>query len=142
MGSGVGLMQGRALKSVLYAFAPWFWSCVVGLGAPFLATDIAEAIGWKFAYSLQASVALGGLIAGVWQMLILRSRFHNAGWWILASALGWSLAAGAAAVADAQPLRGLLGALAYLAIIAAGGLILGSVTGISLMRLLREETPA
>jgi len=43
---------------------------------------------------------------------------------------------------DAQPLRGLLGALAYLAIIAAGGLILGSVTGISLMRLLREETPA
>jgi hypothetical protein len=140
MGAGVGMMQARALRNVLQTFAPWLWSCVIGLGAPFLATDVAKAIGRPIPYSLEAYVALGGLIVGVWQWLILRSRFHHAAWWILASALGWSLAAGAATIANVQPFRGLLGALLYLAIAAAGGLVLGSVTGLALARRLREKT--
>ena len=140
MGAGVGFMQGRALKNILHAFAPWFWSCVAGLGAPFLVLDIANAMGWKIPYALEAYVALGGLIVGVWQWLLLRVRFHNAGWWVLASALGWGLAAGAAALANAQPLRGIWGALLFLAITAAGGLILGAVTGLALARRLREKT--
>ncbi len=140
MGAGVGFMQGRALKNVLAAFAPWFWSCVIGLSAPFLVTDIAKAIGRDVPYSLYVYVALGGLIVGLWQWRLLRSRFHHAGWWVLASALGWSLAAGAAALANAQPLRGIWGALLFLTIAVAGGLILGAVTGLGLARLLREKT--
>jgi hypothetical protein len=139
MGAGVGLMQRRAIRGMLQASARWFWSCVIGLGAPFLTTDIAKAMDWDFPYSLYVCVMLGGLIAGVWQWLLLRSRFHKAGWWVLASALGWSLAAGAAALAEIQPFRGLGGALLYLAITAAGGLILGSVTALALVRLLREK---
>jgi len=142
MGTGIRLMQGRAIRGVLHRSASWFWSCVAGLGVPFLAADIAKAAGWDFTYSLYVSVALGGFIVGIWQAFILRSRFHNAGGWVLASALGWTLAAGAAAVADALPLRRLWGAVAYLATVAVGGLILSSVTGISLVRLLRKETPA
>lgn len=140
MGAGVGFMQGRALKNVLQAFAPWFWSCMAGLGAPFLVTDIAKALGRDLPYSLYIYVALGGLLAGIWQWRLLRSRFHHAGWWVLASTLGWSLAAGAAALANAQPLRGIWGALLFLAITAGGGLILGAVTGMALVRLLREKT--
>lgn len=142
MGAGVGLMQGRALKDVLHAFAPWFWSCIIGLSAPFWVTDIAQAMDRAIPYSLEAYVALGGLIVGVWQWRLLRVRFNQAGWWVLASALGWSLAAVAAALANAQPLRGIWGALLFLAIAVAGGLILGFVTGLALVRLRREEAVA
>lgn len=139
MGVGVGLMQGRALKNVLHAFAPWFWSCAAGLSAPFLVMDVAKAMGRAIPYSLEAYVALGGLIVGVWQWRLLRVRFNQAGWWVLASALGWSFAAVTAVLANAQPLRGIGGALLFLAIAVAGGLILGLVTGVALVRLRREE---
>jgi hypothetical protein len=143
MGAGIGLMQGRAIRSVLHRVAPWFWSCVVGLGLPFLAWDIAKAARWDFPYSLYISVALGGLIVGIWQAFLLRSHLHSTGWWVVASVVGWNLAAGTAAIADglsrSRSLRGLWGALAYLGIIAGGGLILGLVTGITLVWLLRQK---
>jgi hypothetical protein len=146
MGAGIGLMQGRAIRKVLHESAPWFWSCVVGLGLPFLAADIAKAARWDFPYSLFVSVALGGLIVGVWQAFLLRPYVHNTGWWVVASAAGWALAAGMAVTADTLPrthsIRGIWGALAYLGIAAAGGLILGLVTGISLVWLLRHKPAA
>lgn len=143
MGTGIGFMQGRALLGVLDRAAPWFWSCVVGLSAPFLAWDIAKAAGWDFAYSPYLCVTLGGLIVGVWQAFILRSRFHREGWWVAASVVGWTLASGTAMVADtlsrSRSLRGIWGALAYLGIVAGGGLVLGLITGISLVWALRNK---
>ncbi len=143
MGTGIGLMQGRAIRGVLHKSAPWFWSCAVGLGVPFLAADIAKAAGWNFTYSLQVSVALGGIIVGVWQAFLLRPCLRNTGWWVVGSVVGWALASGMVAVADplsrTPSLRGIWGALVYLGIIAGGGLVLGLVTGISLVRLLRHE---
>jgi NhaP-type Na+/H+ or K+/H+ antiporter len=143
MGAGLGLLQGRALRGVLHSFAPWFWSCVVGLGAPFLAWDIAQAAGWEFSYSLYVCVTLGGLIAGIWQAFLLRQRWRGTGWWIVGSVAGWTLAAGMAMAADAlsrsRALRGLAGALTYLGMVAGGGLILGLVTGLVLVWLHRRE---
>lgn len=145
MGMGIGLMQGRVIRNVLHRFAPWFWSCVVGLGLPFLVVDIAKAAHWNFPYSLYASIAFAGLIVGVWQAFLLRSHFLNTGWWVAASVVGWNLAAGMAAVADglfrSRSIRGLWGALAYLGIIAGGGLILGLVTGITLVWFPRHKPP-
>jgi hypothetical protein len=146
MGAGIGLMQGRAIRGVLHRFIPWFWSCVVGLAVPFLATDIIKAMGREFAYSPYAAVALGGLFVGAWQAVILRSHLRKTGWWVVASVLGWTLAAGTAAGADylshSQSFRGLLGALTYLGIVAIGGLVLGLVTGIALVWMLRHEAAA
>jgi len=144
MGAGMGLMQRRAIRDVLHSSAPWLWSCVVGLGLPFLATDIAKAAGWNFSYSLFICMALGGLIVGVWQAFLLSHHVQNAGWWVVGSAAGWTLAAGMAAAADtlsrSHSLRGIWGALAYLGIVAGGGgLILGLVTGISLVWMLRHK---
>lgn len=142
MGTGIGLMQARVIRKILHKSAPWILSCVVGLGAPFLLTDISRVVGWKLPYSLPVIIVLGGLIIGSWQALILRSRFRKTGWWIVASALGWTLAAGASAFADSQrarTIRGLWGAIAYLGIIAAGGLIVGIVTGLCLAWLSRSE---
>jgi hypothetical protein len=145
MGTGVGLMQARVVRRILHKTLPWIWSCIVGLGAPFLVTDISKVVGWSLPYSLPAAIALGGLIIGSWQALILRSRLRQIGWWIVASALGWTLAAGTSALADSprsRAIRGIWGAFAYLGIVASGGLILGIVTGLCLAWLVRYESPA
>jgi hypothetical protein len=146
MGTGIGLMQGRVIRGILDRAAPWIWSCVVGLAVPFLVTDISKAAGWGLAYSLLGCVALGGLIAGGWQVLILRPRLRKTGAWVLASALGWTLAAGTGEVAHSltrsHSFRGIWGALAYLGIVATGGLILGLVTGICLAWMPRHQPAA
>jgi hypothetical protein len=143
MGIAVGFLQARAIRGVLPGASRWFWSCAVGLAIPFLVTDIWKPTGLSAAYSLFAAVALGGVVIGAWQSLILRSRLRRAGWWMLASAVGWVLAGAMAAAADplshAPGLRGIWGALAYLGIIAGGGLILGLVTGAALVWMLRDD---
>jgi hypothetical protein len=72
MGTGVGLLQGRALRAVLGRTGPWAWSSALGLALPFLVTDVAAAAKSGVPYSLPRCVALGGLIVGSWQALLLR----------------------------------------------------------------------
>ena len=143
MGAGIGLVQGRMMRGVLPKWGPWVWSCTVGLAAPFLVTDVAKVIGRDVGYALFASVAVGGLIVGGWQSVILRARFRNTHWWVVASVLGWTLAAGTSSAADflsrSHSLRGLAGALAYLGIVASGGLVLGLVTGVCLAWMVQHE---
>ena len=138
-------MQVRVIRRILPKSVLWICSCIVGLGAPFLLTDLSKFVAWNLPYSLPAAIVLGGLIIGIWQALILRSRLRQSGWWIVASVLGWTLAAGMSALADSPRLhaiRGIWGALAYLGIIAAGGLILGIVTGLCLAWLVKSESAA
>jgi hypothetical protein len=146
MGAGVGFMQRRIVRGLQVRATPWFWSCAIGLALPFLAFDLARAAGREITFSLYASVALGGLIAGAWQGYLLRAHLPKAGWWLPASLLGWSMASGVAAIADTlsrtQQLRGIAGALAYLSISATGGLVLGLVTGLSLVWLVRLHAKA
>ncbi|HKQ63217.1 MAG TPA: hypothetical protein VJS92_18155 [Candidatus Polarisedimenticolaceae bacterium] len=144
MGAGVGWMQSRALRGILDRRQAWLASCIGGLAVPFVATDVAKLLGWQSLYSVYPAVALGGLIAGVWQASILRARFDRTFAWGLASALGWTLAAGAVAVSDwlshSHSLRGIWGALAYLGIIAMGGLLVGAVTGLAFAWMPRRES--
>jgi hypothetical protein len=136
MGTGTGLLQSRVLRGVTQNALPWFWSSAVGLGIPFLVADISNVAGWGIEYSLSMFVAFGGVMAGAWQAFILRSHFRKAWLWVVASVLGWTLAALGAHLSQhisrSNSLRGILGALIYLSIVAAGGLILGSITGVCL----------
>lgn len=143
---GVGFLQARQLRGTIDRPMRWLWSCAAGLSLPFAATDIATAARWDLPYTLYVSVACGGFLAGVWQAMLLRRRYHATGWWIAASTLGWSLASATAAAADALQRggslpRGIWGALAYLAIIATGGLGLGVVTAAALGLLSRRRDP-
>lgn len=146
MGAGVGLMQGRVMRGVLGKAAPWAWSTAIGLALPFLVFDLAKAAGREWPFSLYICVAVGGLIVGAWQARLLRPYFRGTGSWVAASAVGWSLSAGAAALADSgrvsQSVRGIAGALLFLGIVAFGGLVLGLVTGVALARLPGRETAA
>lgn len=143
MGIGIGFMQARVMRKILEHPALWVWSSIVGLAAPFLVTDLAKAVGFNLPYSLPVAVTVAGLIVGIWQATILSSRVRQAGWWIAACALGWALAAGLASIADWLPraygIVGILGAAIYLGIVAAGGLVLGLVTGICLWWLMRHK---
>jgi hypothetical protein len=65
MGAGIGLMQARLMRRILPKWGPWVWSCVIGLAAPFLVTDVAKVAGWNAAYVLFVCVAVGGLILGL-----------------------------------------------------------------------------
>ena len=142
-GAGVGLMQGRLMRGIINSFAPWIWSSVIGLALPFLIYDLTKVGGREVAFNLYVSVAVGGLVAGVWQAWLLRARFRNTIVWVFGALLGWTLAGSAAAGADligrSQSIRGIAGALVYLGIIAAGGLILGATTGITLGWLKENE---
>lgn len=145
MGAGIGLGQALVMRRILHKAVLWICSCIVGLGAPFLLTDLSKFVGWNLPYALPAAIGVGGLIIGIWQALILRSRLRRSGWWIVASVLGWTVAGGTPALADSARLhaiRGIWGALAYLGIIAAGGLILGIVTGLCLAWLVKSESAA
>jgi hypothetical protein len=143
MGLGIGLMQARVMRGLIDKSAPWLWSCIVGLAIPFLVTDISKILAIPLPYSLQFAVVLGGLIAGLWQAFLLRSRFRMTWSWVAMSALGWTLAAGTTMAADYiskwRLLRGIWGALAFLGIVAVGGLVLGLVTVISLAWMLRYK---
>lgn len=146
MGAGVGLMQGRVMRGVIGEAAPWAWYTAIGLALPFFGSDFARAAGRDWPFSLYPCIAIGGLIVGVWQARPLRPRFRGTTSWVAASAVGWSLSAGPAALADSgrisQSVRGIAGALLFLGIVAFGGLLLGLVTGAALARLPRQETAA
>jgi hypothetical protein len=143
MGTGVGIMQARAIRGLVSSRAAWIASSGAGLAAPFLAFDLARAAGLPLTFSLYVAVALGGLATGIWQAMLLRVRLGGRALaWIPGSLVGWSLAAGCAAIADGLPralsLRGLAGAGLYLAVTLTGGLVLGLVTGLFLVRLGRR----
>lgn len=142
MGGGVGLMQGRAMKGLLRKPGAWLYSTMLGIAAPFLIGDLSGAAGLNLPYSLYLSVALGGLLTGIWQAALLEPIVRNAKLWVFGSVAGWSLAAAAAALADRLPkalsLRGLPGAGIYLVLTLGGGLVLGLVTGTFLNRLNRR----
>ncbi|HZI85262.1 MAG TPA: hypothetical protein VFD48_00400 [Pyrinomonadaceae bacterium] len=136
MGIGTGLLQSWVIRKVTHNALPWFWSSAVGLGIPFLVADISNVAGWGIEYSLSIFVALGGVLAGALQAFILQSHFRKAWLLVVASVSGWALAGGGALLAEhisrTNSLRGIMGALVYLSIAAAGGLILGSITGLCL----------
>ncbi|AKC86429.1 hypothetical protein WQ53_06245 [Pseudoxanthomonas suwonensis] len=141
MGIGVGLMQARAMRGLGGGADQWFWVTCIGLALPFVANDLAGVASVELPYSLLASVAAGGALAGGMQALVLRHRVRRTWWWVAGSTVGWSLAASGAKAADLLQrqtgLRGALGALAYLGVVAAGGLVLGLVTGAILRSLSR-----
>lgn len=140
MGLAVGFMQSRVLRDIITSPAKWLWITAAGLCLPFLAFDLARVFEWSLAYSLYYAVAAGGFLVGAGQAWLLRRRSSVAWIWVPASLIGWGLAAGSAALADLMfqsgSIRGISGLLAYVGVIASGGLALGAVTGFALPKML------
>ena len=142
MGAGLGMMQARVVRSITGRRAPWIWSSAGGLAIPFLLLDVARWLGRVVPDAPTGAVVAAGLTVGVWQAALLRAHVKSSGVWIAASMVGWALAGLAVATADAMgrglALRGLPGALAYLGVIGIGGLALGVVTGVAMVKSLKH----
>ena len=75
--------------------AGWLWVISNGIG-----WTVGWAVGWQVGWSVLRGLGinevftliggLAGAISGVIQWYLLRSQFHLAGWWILASTFGWA----------------------------------------------------
>jgi hypothetical protein len=144
MGAGVGLTQAFMIRKMTGEAATWVLASMFGLALPFIATDLSSVLGWSLPYILEINIAVGGFLVGLAQSLLLRSQFAGTWKWIVMSTIGWGLGGATSAVADkmlrAHAVRGLTGALAYLGIIAGGGLILGVATSISLHLITTNES--
>ena len=132
VGAGVGLLQGRALRATLGGWGTWTAATAFGMALPFLCYDLAKLLRLPVSYSLPVCVALGGVVAGVLQAVLLRTGLRGSQLWTVASVVGWSLAAGTVLLVElvpaGGPVRGIAGALLYLLGVSLGGPILGAIT--------------
>jgi hypothetical protein len=133
MGLGVGLLQARIVRRFGVPALRWIAATTGGLALPFLMWDFAAAAGTAWTYQLAACVATGGLMAGIAQAVLLRHRLAGSVAWVLPSILGWGLSGVLATAGDLllkrHAIRGVAGALLYLALMALPGGVLGFITG-------------
>lgn len=140
VGAGVGWMQGRSVSRWVGGVRPWLLATTVGMGAPFVATDlVAAATGGEPA--LPVGVVLGALFAGLLQTRALRPHTPRALRWIAVSLAAWGVALTSVllsgVVSQFVPSRGIALA-AVLATWAVGGVLFGLVQGAGLARILRS----
>jgi hypothetical protein len=138
MGTGVGALLRRIVAERVHAPTTWWRASILGVTAPFLAWDVLHLLRVPLPHALAATVVLGGLTVGVLQARVLRAYSTRSAEWIVASLVGWSLAASTVALNDKviPKIPGIVGALIYVAVILIGGLLLGVTTGLALERIL------
>lgn len=142
MGLGVGLMQSRRLTDSLKLRRGWILATAGGAATPFVIADLVGLIGVDLPWSLPLAVVGAGLVSGLLQARILHRGGRAVGWWMAASLLGWSLAAGTVVFNDRVLPRipGIPGALLFIAVILLGGVLLGLVQG-SVLGVTQRDRP-
>ena len=136
-GIGVGVLQWLVLRR-RRSGAGWWVLASAAAGYGILAGFIGYSESLSFGTLLRFTgvVALGGAVTGILQWLVLRSQVSRAGWWVLASTVGWGLSV---TVARAIPWgNDEMDALWALVVT---GAVLGAVTGGALVWLLRQPVP-
>ena len=110
-----------------------------------LATTLGGGVGWAVVWSWDGGKreavywavgrAVFGFVVGVAQWFVLKQKFDRAGWWILASTMGWAVGGAVYwAVDKAAVSRAVVGAVVG----AVSGAVGGTITGIVLIWLLRH----
>jgi hypothetical protein len=138
MGTGIGYGQLRWAGPRFGATNRWVAASAVGMGTPFVASDVVHAVWSQWSFSLPLSVALGGLLVGFLEGRLLRSHSRRANWWVPACIAGWTLAAATVGLSSLFLPGGWL-ALFSLGTILLGGVVLAAVTGGALVWLLRSS---
>ena len=139
LGIGVGVLQWLVLRRRFSGVGWWVLAsaaCGYGIMQAGLFEGLSYSLSLGALLSFTGVVALGGTVAGTLQWLVLRGQVSRAGWWVLASTVGWGLVG---AVLGAFPWGvGDTDALVALVVTAA---VLGAVTGGALVWLLRQPVP-
>jgi hypothetical protein len=146
LGIGVGVLQWLVLRRRASGVGWWVLASAAAgyaFGTGFigiLESLTALSFGTLLRYTVVA--ALGGAVAGILQWLVLRGKVSRAGWWVLASTVGWGLCmavagAGLALLEYMNMSEGFGGLL----LLPVTGVVLGAVTGGALVWLLRQPVP-
>ncbi len=119
----IGVLQWLVLRRHLARAGRWVLAslgaaAVVGI-VVFGVGVVNADVGWL------AGVSVFGTVVGVLQWLVLRRRVPRAGWWVLASTVGWVVG---------MPLGDIVGPPGL-------GAAYGAITGTALVWLLRQERP-
>ena len=136
MGAGVGLAQGAAMKRRLGRARPWAFATLAGTVLAFAGADLFATI--AVPYSLPVAVLIAGLLAGVFQARLLRREYDRVGSWIAASVAAWGAPAGVIVLGDA--LEGAVGGVVVFVTMIFGGVLLGTIGGVSLVVMERSQT--
>jgi hypothetical protein len=132
LGAAVGLAQVIAVRRLLPLTQRWVWGATVGLGIPFIIGVVVSATWFKgnevSDMWLVLVAVVGGMLSGLFQAPTLRRHVPRARWWIPASLVSWG-AAWLASLAWAE--AGVL----------LGGVVLGTLSGLSLIWIL-QSAPA
>ena len=131
-GAIIGLAQWIVMKKFIPVSSKWILASTIGTGVPFVVAVILMETGgaadkWiqsEFLSWLLIGVS-GGLITGMLQINTLKPHFAKAGWWVFFSALGWGLAWGSQRTG-------------FAASWILGGVILGVITGIPLLWMIKS----
>jgi hypothetical protein len=139
LGLGVGVLQWLVLRKRV-SRAGW-WVLASAAGGTLLFQNVFEGIYWSLEgfgalLSWIGVVALGGAVTGTLQWLVLRGQVSRAGWWILASTVGWVLSA---IVTGSIP-WGVDDGSGFAALVVIGA-VMGALTGAALVWLLRQPVP-
>lgn len=142
MGVCIGLAQRRPAQRYLNIEKGWTRATLLGVSCPLAVYDILH-VNLTLTLHLATVVAAAGVFTGLFQWLLLRSRFERAWLWIPTSTVAWAIAASTIFFNDKYlPLvPGILGALLYIGVIWLGGIVLGIIGGTALDRIRAPDAP-
>lgn len=144
--TGVGFMQNRIMRSKLKIGWNWMWMTILGMTISFVFFDFGQNISNIIpAFNLQLSVAVGGIIVGVLQYLVLKAHSINGScWWIFVSSIGWASAGLVVGLVDYLKdyisIDPLVLVLNLLLLTIFSSLVLGLITGVGFMKILKTDS--
>lgn len=144
MGLGVGFMQGLILRRTNIGLLGWTMSTGLGLGIPFLLMDILKSqLGFEGGtWFIIISILVSSLISSSWQYRLLQG--YPAAWrWIPANTVAWLLAVTLVFSMDYTKdyiTNNLVGFIVNLSLILGGGVVLGLVSGRTLVRIVSANS--
>ena len=134
LGIGVGILQWLVLRRRITG-AGWWVLASAAAGAVIFQGDL-ESLSFGLPLRFTGIVALGGAVAGILQWLVLRGKVSRAGWWVLASTVGWGLS-----IAVLRALEWGVTDDCELVPQVVSGVVLGAITGAALVWLLLQPIP-
>jgi hypothetical protein len=141
LGSMVGLMQRIVLRRYVSRSGWWVLASTAGFAVAFGGGYVVAVVALGYSdeglgnldmlLGYTVVVAIGGAVTGILQWWVLRGKVSRAGWWVVASTVGWGLSMVAAGIIEVVLAAGFFAP-------PAAGVLLGGITGGALVWLLRQ----